>query len=638
MPNRVRAAGAVTCVLLCAVATASHGARRGLRRLVPPAASPAPAGSGPSLGFPHAIVAGPSGSFFVADKRSSSGWTDEEGAIVRIDADGTRTVLADRAHGSGPLLRGMDLFLEPDGRLLYGLKRVDPATGNWVALPSSGPHHSPSFSEPATLLAGDVVYFAGATALLRQDRATGIYALASGCLLSNNCVLIGTGPLFGGIDVIAPWTDDALLVGGGAGITGVDLATGDRTLLSGTGRGTGPSVYSPDALVVEPSGNILAGVEAAILRIDPATGDRTVVSGPTTGAGPLLRNVEGMALEPGGTVVVADRFLGAVVRVDLTTGDRVLVSGGPAGNGPLPQCARAAELEASGTIVMADCHAGILRLDPETGDRTVVSDSATGTGPQLVEPFDIAVEPSGTLLVFDDEWMKRVHPVTGNRTWIPTPRRNRIRSPKALAVESARSAIVADNGDSVWIPVPPYGSEIHAYSGLQRVDLVTGRTTMVAGGGFFSTKRGEGTSFLGGVYDVARISPTTAASWLHGQLFAVDLVTGDRTLISGTDRGAGPEFLTAHEVAVDASGAWWVVSGVHGLLWRVDPESGDRTLVSSNDHGRGPLFDSPMAVLPTPDGGLLVVNGGSASERRPWTFSVMRVDPVTGDRTILSRP
>ena len=91
-------------------------------------------------------------------------------------------------------------------------------------------------------------------------------------------------------------------------------------------------------------------------------------------------------------------------------------------------------------------------------------------------------------------------------------------------------------------------------------------------------------------------------------------------------------------MAVDASGAWWVSSSVFGRLWRVDPDSGDRTLVSSNEHGRGPLFDSPTAILPTPDGGLLVVNYGSAHENLPWTFSVMRVDPVTGDRTIVSRP
>ncbi len=63
-------------------------------------------------------------------------------------------------------------------------------------------------------------------------------------------------------------------------------------------------------------------------------------------------------------------------------------------------------------------------------------------------------------------------------------------------------------------------------------------------------------------------------------------------------------------------------------MFRVDPVTGDRTIVSDAATGTGTAFVFPTAVAVEADGSLVVVDGG--------LDAVFRVDTVTGDRTIVS--
>jgi len=60
----------------------------------------------------------------------------------------------------------------------------------------------------------------------------------------------------------------------------------------------------------------------------------------------------------------------------------------------------------------------------------------------------------------------------------------------------------------------------------------------------------------------------------------------------------------------------------------VDPVSGNRTVVSSASIGRGPNFVAPKDISIKADGSLLVIDR--------TLQAVLRVDPVTGDRRIIS--
>ena len=144
----------------------------------------------------------------------------------------------------------------------------------------------------------------------------------------------------------------------------------------------------------------------------------------------------------------------------------------------------------------------------------------------------------------------------------------------------------------------------------------------------------------------------------------VDPVTGDRTVVSGciiipdgpcVDSpppspanlvGSGPEFVNPQAIAIEASGQWLVVDNSLDAVVRVDPATGDRTVVSgciiipdgpcvdspppspANLVGSGPEFVNPQAIAIEASGQWLVVDNS--------LDVVVRVDPATGDRTVVS--
>ncbi|PON19419.1 hypothetical protein C2W62_02910 [Candidatus Entotheonella serta] len=66
-----------------------------------------------------------------------------------------------------------------------------------------------------------------------------------------------------------------------------------------------------------------------------------------------------------------------------------------------------------------------------------------------------------------------------------------------------------------------------------------------------------------------------------------------------------------------------VTGGDFGILIRVEPQNGDRTRVSSS-----PVFARPMSIVVAADGTLM--------EAAYFLGAVVQIDPVTGDRTIIS--
>ena len=92
--------------------------------------------------------------------------------------------------------------------------------------------------------------------------------------------------------------------------------------------------------------------------------------------------------------------------------------------------------------------------------------------------------------------------------------------------------------------------------------------------------------------------------------------------------GSGPDFGDPSDIAVEASGDLVVVDRDLDAVVRVDPVTGDRTIVSDAGTGAGPAFVSPGSIAVEASGDLVVTD--------PALRAVVRVDPVTGDRTIVS--
>ena len=78
---------------------------------------------------------------------------------------------------------------------------------------------------------------------------------------------------------------------------------------------------------------------------------------------------------------------------------------------------------------------------------------------------------------------------------------------------------------------------------------------------------------------------------------------------------------------MEADGALVVTDRELRAVVRVDPVSGNRTIVSDATTGTGPPFVSPTGIAVEADGALVVTD----------SVLVVRVDPTTGDRTIVSK-
>src|SRR5262249_32904949 len=84
------------------------------------------------------------------------------------------------------------------------------------------------------------------------------------------------------------------------------------------------------------------------------------------------------------------------------------------------------------------------------------------------------------------------------------------------------------------------------------------------------------------------------------------------------------------------------VDGYNHALIRIDPVTGDRTIISDDAVGSGPSFNFPAptaggimwSVHYEADGSLLVAENGSGSSVSD--SRVIRVDPATGNRTLIS--
>jgi DNA-binding beta-propeller fold protein YncE len=121
--------------------------------------------------------------------------------------------------------------------------------------------------------------------------------------------------------------------------------------------------------------------------------------------------------------------------------------------------------------------------------------------------------------------------------------------------------------------------------------------------------------------------------------------TGNRTVLSGCTAfdpwpfsctasiGTGPPLDYPADIAVAPDGSLVVVDSGN-VVW-VNPVTGERTSVSGFDReanmtiGKGPLFVNPDGIAVEADGSLIVVDTSLGA--------VVRVDPPTGDRTLISR-
>ncbi len=252
--------------------------------------------------------------------------------------------------------------------------------------------------------------------------------------------------------------------------------------------------------------------------------------------------------------------------------------------------------------------------------------AAAAPGDILVADFNAFPDGGGGVI--------RVDPVTGARTILSAngaPRTGPgFADPAGMALAPGGEVLVAD--------LNAFGGP----GGVIRVDPVTGARTTLSenlaplGGPSFEDPSGIA---LDGNGDLL-ITDRSAFGGSSGGVMRVDRETGVRTAVSHNDAPAGgPSFVEPVGIALAPNGDIYVTdedafADNSGGVIRVDPVTGARTVVSANGApAGGPSFVEPVGVLLGPDGDLLVVEEDGFADA---SGGVIRVDPTTGARTTVS--
>ncbi len=261
-------------------------------------------------------------------------------SVSRVDpVTGIRDIVTSKTKGGGaPLLSATQVVVDSLGRITVAdpfsdaLLRVDPATGNRTNLFSSFDPNQPDIAT-ITGIALDsdnsiVVLDHLSHTILRTDPVTGFRTLISGPTRGS-----GPGIDFGGGVSVDPSGNIYATVSNAAAesaIFKIDPLTGDRSIVSGWGRGAGEDFFSDirDVQVVDDHTAIAINL-LNIFQVDLATGNREVVAS-LYPQDPRIESLSSIARLPDGRFVLTDEYEGKVYTLDLNSGVPSLLSGNTA--------------------------------------------------------------------------------------------------------------------------------------------------------------------------------------------------------------------------------------------------------------------------------------------------------------------
>jgi hypothetical protein len=455
----------------------------------------------------------------------------------------------------------------------------------------------------------------------------------------------GAGPAFdsaGGLSLDSANQRVLIVDIGLAALIEVDLESGDRTVISDENTGAGPAFFTPEAVDLDSANNRAlvadSGLEA-LLEVDLNSGDRTMlplISNETTTAGPVFVSPIAVALDSTNRRALVlelldfiDDFLIALATVDLDSGDTTVISDQTIGTGPLFfSYAPALALDSDqNRVLVVDGKPGLsafLAVDLDNGNRTEISNSSTGSGPAFNFPYDVAIDNDNQRALVVNRGIQDSFSGGLLAVELNGGRRTVISSNTTGAGPSfdLPEAVVLDSANHRALMVDD-GANISA--ALLAVNLGSGDRTVISDETISTGPALVTPSSL--VLD-SKNNRVLTVDYNLVALVAVDLNNGRRTVISNNATGAGPEFKFPYGIALDSNNnlALVVDPDLNALLG-VDLNTGSRTLISDKTTGTGPMFVSPSDVaLDSNNNRALVVNSNA----------LLAVDLDSGLRTVIS--
>ena len=362
-------------------------------------------------------------------------------SIVAIDlASGIRSIVSSATIGTGPAFsnpKGIELDLANNRALvvddnLNALLAVDLSSGNRSVVSDNSTGTGPTFNTPGRL----ALDLPNNRAIIIDNWDTEIFIvdLGSGNRTIRSDAFTGSGPkMQSPIELAYDSANNRVLVSDGPlhALLWVELTAGNRTIMSESRTGSGVAVVAAEDMRLDKNNGVIwvtrwYGVEAKIMKVDIATGNRTVVSDRAVGSGPFIDQVTRIDFRNGNTLLGLDRGITkALFEIDMSTGNRTILSSNTLGTGILFEqpWALAYNPITDRAYVANDDNAGqtdeIIEIDLSTGNRTILSDVNNGSGPTFSSPESLTMDLAHNRLLLVDrgvDGVTAIDLVTGNRT------------------------------------------------------------------------------------------------------------------------------------------------------------------------------------------------------------------------------
>jgi outer membrane protein assembly factor BamB len=380
-----------------------------------------------------------------------------------------------------------------------------------------------------------------------------------------------------------------------------------------------------------------------VLRIDVSDGAIEIASGA------IATRIEGVGYLPTlNRVLVASGFDSEVFLIDPATGEMVGLASLPSGSATQLPAPRGVAGSTDGRVYIARSEL-ILMIDPATGERREIASATAGSGP--LSPYDsIVVETPNTLIVStrgNSADLYRVNVETGERVLISGAPPE---SPGAVVgggvpLGVVYSMVLSPEGDALYMNGRREGNVDGTSGAIVRVDLATGDRSPVS-----SSVLGQGPNIqTEGGLDFADDGDIISSGGFTGSPFVVrvDVATGNRLLVSGSGMGEGPGFIQPdHVVNLPGENAVLVWDSERQDGLRVDLATGNRNIAATNLVGEGPRFGAdadypgPHYLAEEGAGSLLAIQQYEPTSP-PSEFGIsklLRIDKTTGDRMTLVDP
>ncbi|WP_444903128.1 Ig-like domain-containing protein [Microbulbifer sp. CnH-101-E] len=391
-----------------------------------------------------------------------------------------------------------------------------------------------------------------------------------------------------------------------------DLSSGDYSVISSSNSssptGTGADMVYPKGVALdEANGQLYVGDDStdSILRIDIASGDRTTISGNGIGSGePVYQPMDLIVDFDSNQIYVANGSAQNILQVDIATGNRSVVTSWTKGKGlrlenpwSIGRGADSDRLLVSGILI----DPVLMSVDTITGDRAEISSNHVGTGPSY-RWHDVSYSRSTDRLLVvsqSNHAAAEIDLQNGNRTIVSYFDPNdspRVVASTIVSGESGRNAYIFDE----------YSDR------LLKIDLESGEPEVVS-----ASDIGEGPEFYGLVEAMELDATNNRMLLLQASgLMSVDLDSGDREIISDNYTGSSPFFDSVEGLALDLVNNRAFVSdsrvGDIGGIWQVDLATGDRKIIAAPVHG-GTTDQIPTDVVLDSTGNRLLVGTESGS-------------------------